>query len=162
MPLRPPLVLSVCGRFVCVEPPHPTHHATAHFSRAVVTKDGVVSVSGTGAGHCGDAACSPRRGGAADETRWALENVAHVLEYCRTDWRGVFKVTMLISDKTFYNDCNAAYVDFLQKSNVAHLPMRTCALWGVPTDMKVGFACEAYLSDESAAALFERARAASA
>ena len=140
MSKRAATAASACGRIAFLEPPNPTHHASPYFSRAVVV-NGVVHVSGTGAGNHPDG--TPRRGTAAEEAKWAYENVTHVLRQAGTSWDHVFRVTMLISEKHFYDACNRAYLECLPDPNCP--PMRTTTLWGVPTDMKVGFACEALL-----------------
>ena len=139
--------VSKCGRTVFVEPPNPTHPAVSFFSRAVIT-NGTVHVSGTGAGTNPDG--TPRRGTAAQETVWAMENLKFILRECGSDLESVFRVTMLISDKAHYGPCNQAYLNggFFDKHK---MPMRTTTMWGYDGDMKVGFACEAYVnnSDES-------------
>lgn len=143
---RAPTSVSACGRITFCEPANPTHHATKYFSRAVVA-NGIVHVSGTGPGH--DAVTgAPRRGTAADEAAWAMENVRHILRECGSDLAFVFRVTMLLTDRADYNECNEAYLKFF---DAAQPPMRTCALWGVPADAKVAFACEALLAPGDAA-----------
>ena len=132
--------VSGCGRIGFREPPNDTHHASPYFSRASLV-NGVVRVSGTGAGTHADG--TPRRGTAAQEARWAMENVDKILRECGSNLESVYQVTMLVGEKGFYAECNREYLTFFDP---ARLPMRTCAVWGVPTDMKVGFACEALLA----------------
>ena len=107
------------------------------FSRAV-RAGGMVYVSGASAPH--DPARGIHRGATpADEVRNALTFVASLLAEAGSDLDHVVQVTMLISDRTDYAACNAEYVKFFPRG----LPARHTALFGVPTDARVGFACAA-------------------
>jgi len=50
----------------------------------------------------------------------------------------VVNVTMLLSSKDDYKECNEEYVKWWPAES---LPTRATALWGVPTEAKVGFSC---------------------
>ena len=107
------------------------------FSRAV-RAGGMVWVSGHSAPH------DPERGvhrGAtpADEVRNALAFIADLLREAGSDLSQVVQVTMLISNRADYAACNAEYV----KHFPGGLPARHTALFGVPTEALVGFACVA-------------------
>jgi 2-iminobutanoate/2-iminopropanoate deaminase len=104
------------------------------FSRATRAA-GLVFVSGTSAGPDGRGA--PRAGTAAEETRWALENVARILRAASTSMERVVQVTLLIQDPADYAEINAEYVTHFPRG----LPARHTARFGVPTTAKVAFAC---------------------
>jgi 2-iminobutanoate/2-iminopropanoate deaminase len=110
---------------------------TRPFSRFVKAA-GMIWVSGHSAPH------DPERGihrGAtpADEVRNALALIASLLTEAGSSLDRVVQVTMLISDRADYAACNAEYV----KHFPGGLPARHTALFGVPTDARVGFACVA-------------------
>jgi 2-iminobutanoate/2-iminopropanoate deaminase len=110
---------------------------TRPFSR-LVKAAGMIWVSGHSAPH------DPERGihrGAtpADEVRNALALIASLLTEAGSSLDRVVQVTMLISDRADYAACNAEYV----KHFPGGLPARHTALFGVPTDARVGFACVA-------------------
>ena len=105
------------------------------FSRAVKAA-GLVWVSGHSAPH--DPARGIHRGATpAEEVRNALAFIAGLLEEAGSSLDRVVQVTMLISDRTDYAACNAEYV----KHFPGGLPARHTALFGVPTEARVGFAC---------------------
>jgi len=104
------------------------------FSRATRAA-GLVFVSGTSAGS--DAEGRPRRGTAAEETRWALENVAAILRAAGSSLERVVQVTLLITDPGDYHEINAEYVTHFPHG----LPARHTARFGVPTTARVAFAC---------------------
>jgi 2-iminobutanoate/2-iminopropanoate deaminase len=108
--------------------------APGAFSRATRAA-GLVFVSGTGAGN--DIGGTPRAGTAAEETRWALENVAAILRAAGTSLERVVQVTLLITDPADYHAINAEYVKHFPRG----LPARHTARFGVPTTAKVAFAC---------------------
>jgi 2-iminobutanoate/2-iminopropanoate deaminase len=107
------------------------------FSR-VVKAGGLVWVSGHSAPH--DPARGIFRGDTpADEVRNALTYVAGLLAEAGSSLDRVVQVTMLISDRADYAACNAEYVKHFPHG----LPARHTALFGVPTEARVGFACVA-------------------
>jgi 2-iminobutanoate/2-iminopropanoate deaminase len=107
------------------------------FSRAV-RAGGLVWVSGHSAPH--DPARGIHRGEtAAEQVRNALGFMAVLLAEAGSSLDRVVQVTMLISDRADYAACNAEYV----KHFPGGLPARHTALFGVPTEAKVGFACVA-------------------
>lgn len=107
------------------------------FSRAVKA-GGLVWVSGHSAPH--DPARGIHRGEtAAEQVRNALGFIAGLLAEAGSGLDRVVQVTMLISDRADYAACNAEYV----KHFPGGLPARHTALFGVPTEAKVGFACVA-------------------
>jgi len=107
------------------------------FSRAV-RAGGMVWVSGHSAPH--DPARGVFRGATpAEEVRNALGFIAELLRQAGSDLSQVVQVTMLISDRADYAACNAEYV----KHFPGGLPARHTALFGVPTEARVGFACVA-------------------
>jgi 2-iminobutanoate/2-iminopropanoate deaminase len=108
--------------------------APGAFSRATRAA-GLVFVSGTGAGN--DIGGAPREGTAAQQTRWALENVAAILRAAGSSLDRVVQVTLLIQDPADYHEMNAEYVRHFPKG----LPARHTARFGVPTAAKVAFAC---------------------
>lgn len=107
------------------------------FSRAV-RAGGMVWVSGHSAPH--DPANGIHRGDTpAEEVRNALAFIDSLLRQAGSSLTEVVQVTMLISDRADYAACNAEYV----KHFPAGLPARHTALFGVPTEARVGFACMA-------------------
>ena len=108
--------------------------APGAFSRATRAA-GLVFVSGTGAGN--DIGGAPRPGTAAEQTRWALENVAAILWAAGSSLDRVVQVTLLIQDPADYHEINAEYVTHFPQG----LPARHTARFGVPTAAKVAFAC---------------------
>ncbi len=107
------------------------------FSRAVKA-GGLVWVSGHSAPH--DPARGIHRGDTpAEQVRNALAFIAGLLEEAGSSLDRVVQVTMLISDRADYAACNAEYV----KHFPGGLPARHTAMFGVPTEAKVGFACVA-------------------
>lgn len=105
------------------------------FSRAVKA-GGMVWVSGHSAPH--DPARGIHRGeSAAEQVRNALAFIAGLLAEAGSGLDRVVQVTMLISDRADYAACNAEYVKHFPNG----LPARHTALFGVPTEAKVGFAC---------------------
>ena len=71
--------------------------------------------------------------------RNALGFISTLLAEAGSSLDRVVQVTMLISDRADYAACNAEYV----KHFTGGLPARHTALFGVPTDARVGFACVA-------------------
>jgi 2-iminobutanoate/2-iminopropanoate deaminase len=118
--------------------------APGAFSRATRAA-GLVFVSGTGAGN--DIGGTPREGTAAQQTRWALENVAAILRAAGSSLDRVAQVTLLIQDPADYHEINAEYVTHFPKG----LPARHTARFGVPTAAKVAFACIALGPDAAQA-----------
>lgn len=107
------------------------------FSRAVKA-GGMVWISGHSAPH--DPARGIHRGEtAADQVRNALTFIAGLLAEVGSSLDRVVQVTMLISDRADYAACNTEYVKHFPNG----LPARHTALFGVPTEAKVGFACVA-------------------
>ncbi len=107
------------------------------FSRALKA-GGLVWVSWHSAPH--DPSRGIHRGATpAEEVRNALGFIATILAEAGTSLDRVVQVTMLISDRADYAACNAEYV----KHFPGGLPARHTALFGVPTDARVGFACVA-------------------
>ena len=115
---------------------HPPEPGEARpFTRAV-RAGGMVYVSGHSAPH------EPSRGihrGAtpAEEVRNALTFIAGLLEEAGSSLDRVVQVTMLITDRADYAACNAEYVKHFPKGP----PARYTALFGVPTEARVGFSC---------------------
>jgi len=109
------------------------------FSRAT-RAGGLVFVSGTGAGN--DIGGAPREGTAAEQTRWALEDVAAILRATGSSLDRVVQATL--SD---YHEIKAEYVGHFPKG----LPARHTARFGAPTAAEVAFACIA-LGPEAARA----------
>ena len=118
----------------------PDAPAPGAFSRATRAA-GLVFVSGTSAGP--DANGRPRAGTAADETRWALDNIAAILRAAGSSLDRVVQVTLLITDPADYREINAEYVTHFPRG----LPARHTARFGVPTTAKVAFACIALAPD---------------
>jgi 2-iminobutanoate/2-iminopropanoate deaminase len=112
----------------------PDAQAPGAFSRATRAA-GLIFVSGTGAGR--DTGGTPRAGTAAEETRWALQNVEAVLRSAGSSLDRVVQVTMLITDTADYQEINEEYVRHFARG----LPARHTARFGVPTSAKVAFAC---------------------
>lgn len=105
------------------------------FSRAVKA-GGMVWVSGHSAPH--DPARGIHRGDtAAEQVRNALTFIAGLLAEAGSSLDRVVQVTMLITDRADYAACNAEYVKHFPNG----LPARHTALFGVPTEARVGFAC---------------------
>jgi 2-iminobutanoate/2-iminopropanoate deaminase len=112
------------------------------FSRAV-RAGGMVWVSGASAPH--DPARGVHRGATpAEEVRNSLTFIAALLEEAGSGLDRVVQVTMLISDRADYAACNAEYVKFFPGG----LPARHTALFGVPTEARVGFACVALAREQ--------------
>ena len=121
----------------------PEPGATRPFSRAVKA-GGMVWVSGHSAPH--DPARGIHRGATpAEEVRNALGFIAGILAKAGSGLDRVVQVTMLISDRADYAACNAEYV----KHFPGGLPARHTALFGVPTEARVGFACVALVDQRS-------------
>ena len=118
----------------------PDAPAPGAFSRATRAA-GLVFVSGTSAGP--DASGRPRAGTAAEEARWALENIAAILRAAGSSLDRVVQVTLLITDPADYREINAEYVTHFPRG----LPARHTARFGVPTTAKVAFACIALAPD---------------
>ena len=117
------------------DPPNPGE--TRPFSRAVKA-GGMIWVSGHSAPH--DPARGIHRGETAgDEVRNVLAFIAKLLAEAGSSLDRVVQVTMLITDRADYAACNAEYV----KHFPGGLPARHTALFGVPTQARVGFACVA-------------------
>lgn len=105
------------------------------FSRAVKA-GGMVWISGHSAPH--DPARGIHRGDtAAEQVRNALTFIAGLLAEAGSSLDQVVQITMLITDRADYAACNAEYVKHFPNG----LPARHTALFGVPTEAKVGFAC---------------------
>ncbi len=122
----------------------PDAPAPGAFSRATRAA-GLVFVSGTGAGN--DIGGKAREGTAAEQTRWALENVAAILAAAGSSLERVVQVTLLIQDPADYHEINAEYVKHFPNG----LPARHTARFGVPTTAKVAFACIALASEAARA-----------
>jgi 2-iminobutanoate/2-iminopropanoate deaminase len=120
----------------------PDAPAPGAFSRATRAA-GLVFVSGTGAGN--DIGGQARQGTAGEQTRWALENVAAILDSAGSSLERVVQMTLLIQDPADYHEINAEYVRHFPRG----LPARHTARFGVPTTAKVAFACIA-LAPEAA------------
>ena len=138
------------GRFSAAYTPHvieflnpPDAPAPGAFSRATRAA-GLVFVSGTGAGN--DTGGAAREGTAAQQTRWALENVERILIAAGSSLERVVQVTLLIQDPADYHEINAEYVRHFPRG----LPARHTARFGVPTAAKVAFACIALGPDAAA------------
>ena len=121
----------------------PDAPAPGAFSRATRAA-GLVFVSGTGAGN--DIGGVPREGTAAQQTRWALENVEAILKAAGSSLDRVVQVTLLIQDPADYHEINAEYVMHFPNG----LPARHTARFGVPAKAKVAFACIALGPDAAA------------
>ena len=138
------------GRFSAAYTPHvieflnpPDAPAPGAFSRATRAA-GLVFVSGTGAGN--DTGGAARAGTAAQQTRWALENVERILIGAGSSLDRVVQVTLLIQDPADYHEINAEYVRHFPGG----LPARHTARFGVPTAAKVAFASIALGPDAAA------------
>jgi len=114
--------------------------APGAFSRATRAA-GLVFVSGTGAGN--DIGGTAREGTAAEQTRWALQNVEAILHAAGSSLDRVVQMTLLIQDPADYQEINTEYVQHFPKG----LPARHTARFGVPTTAKVAFACIALAPD---------------
>ena len=111
------------------------------FSRAV-RAGGLVFVSGHTAPH--DPARGIHRGATPEEeVRNSLAFIAGLLAEAGSSLERVVQVTMLISDRADYAACNREYVKHFPNG----LPARHTALFGVPTEARVGFACVALAGD---------------
>lgn len=122
-----------------IAPPEPG--ARRPFSRAT-RAGGLVFVSGHSAPH--DPAHGVHRGEtAAEQTRNALAMVRSILREAGSDLDRVVQMTMLITDPSDYEACNAEYVKHFPNG----LPARHTARFGVPTEAKVAFACIALAGD---------------
>lgn len=111
------------------------------FSR-VARAGGMIFVSGHTAPH--DPGNGIHRGDTpGEEVRNALAHISALLEDAGSDLTRVVQVTMLITDRQDYDALNAEYV----KHFPAGLPARHAALFGVPTEARVGFACIALAKD---------------
>jgi 2-iminobutanoate/2-iminopropanoate deaminase len=103
---------------------------------------GLVFVSGHSAPH--DPARGIIRGEtAADQVREALQTLADILQAAGSNLDRIVQMTMLITDRADYAACNAEYVRHFPNG----LPARHTALFGVPTEAKVGFACIALAAE---------------
>lgn len=112
------------------------------FSREV-RAGGMVYVSGHSAPH--DPANGIHRGETpAEEVRNALAFIASLLEEAGSRLDLVVQATMLISDRKDYAALNAEYVKHFPNG----LPARHTAVFGVPTDARVGFACVALPAED--------------
>jgi len=110
------------------------------FSRAV-RAGGMIWVSGHSAPH--DPARGIHRGATpAEEVRNALAFIENLLRQAGSSLAQVVQVTMLISDRADYAACNTEYVRHFPGG----LPARHTALFGVPTEARVGFACIALVA----------------
>lgn len=78
----------------------------------------------------------------ADEVRHAISYMAGLLTDAGSSLDRVVQVTMLINDKADYAALNAEYVHHFPNG----LPARHTAMFGVPTDARVAFACVAVAS----------------
>jgi 2-iminobutanoate/2-iminopropanoate deaminase len=105
------------------------------FSRA--TRAGnLVFVSGHAAPH--DPALGIHRGATvADEVRNALAMIQDILTEMGSSLERVVQMTMLITDPSDYEECNAEYI----KHFPGGLPARHTARFGVPTEARVAFSC---------------------
>ncbi|HRD75577.1 MAG TPA: RidA family protein [Hyphomicrobiaceae bacterium] len=111
------------------------------FSRAAKA-NGMVWVSGHSAPH--DPARGVLRGATPqEEVRNALSEVARILGEAGSSLDLVVQMTMLISRREDYQACNEEYVRHFPKG----LPARHTALFGVPSEARVAFACVALLPD---------------
>ena len=105
------------------------------FSAATLA-GGLVFVSGHSAPH--DPENGVHRGQTpAEEVRNALGKIASVLEKAGSALGRIVQMTMLIRDRADYAACNAEYV----KHFPGGLPARHTALFGVPGEARVAFAC---------------------
>jgi 2-iminobutanoate/2-iminopropanoate deaminase len=97
---------------------------------------GLIFVSGHAAPH--DLAKGIHRGATiTDEVRNALTMIQGILIEMGSSLEQVVQVTMLITDPSDYEACNAEYV----KHFPGGLPARHTARFGVPTDARVAFSC---------------------
>ncbi|MGI4951467.1 MAG: RidA family protein [Janthinobacterium lividum] len=114
---------------------------TRPFSQAT-RAGGLVFVSGHSAPH--DPAHGIIRGTtAADQVQEALQTLSDILQAAGSSLDRIVQVTMLITDRADYAACNAEYVRHFPNG----LPARHTALFGVPTEAKVGFACIALAAE---------------
>ena len=118
----------------------PAADSARPFSRAT-RAGGLIFVSGHAAPH--DPARGIHRGASVgDEVRNALAMVQGILREMNSGLEQVVQVTMLISDPSDYEACNAEYV----KHFPGGLPARQTVRFGVPTDARVAFSCIAVAS----------------
>jgi len=82
-----------------------------HYSQAVVY-GGVVYVAGQ-LGRAPDAAAGDDPGGAADQTRQALLNVAAVLEAAGSGLGRVVQMTVYVTDISLWGEVNEAYAQVM-------------------------------------------------
>ena len=80
----------------------------------------------------------------AEEVRNALAFIATLLEEASSRLDLVAQATMLISDRKDYAALNAEYAKHFPNG----LPARHTAVFGVPTDARVGFACVALPAED--------------
>lgn len=107
------------------------------FSRAV-SAGGMIYISGHSAPH--DPQNGIFRGDTpAEEVRNAIKYIATILTDANSALEKVVQVTMLINDKADYAALNAEYKRYFPNG----LPARHTALFGVPTQARVAFACVA-------------------
>jgi 2-iminobutanoate/2-iminopropanoate deaminase len=103
---------------------------------AAVRAGGLLFVSGRSAPH--DPARGIHRGATAGEqVAESLSLIDQILREAGSDLSRIVQVTMLITDMSDYDACNAEYVNHFP----AGLPARHTVRFGVPTEAKVGFAC---------------------
>jgi 2-iminobutanoate/2-iminopropanoate deaminase len=113
----------------------PAADSSRPFSRAT-RAGGLIFVSGHAAPH--DPANGVHRGATvADEVRNALAMIQGILAELGSGLEQVVQVTMLITNPSDYEACNAEYV----KHFPGGLPARHTARFGVPTDARVAFSC---------------------
>lgn len=111
------------------------------FSGATVC-NGFVFVSGRSAPH--DPALGIFRGDTPQqEVANALSLIDSILQRSGASLRSVVQMTMLISSREDYDACNEEYVKHFPDG----LPARHTAMFGVPTQARVGFACIAVQDD---------------
>lgn len=118
----------------------PEPGSTRAFTRAV-RAGGMVYISGHSAPH--DPANGVFRGETpAEEVRNALAFISQLLEEAGSRLDLVVQATMLITDRKDYAALNAEYV----KHFPGGLPARHTAMFGVPTEARVGFSCVALVA----------------
>lgn len=97
---------------------------------------GLIFVSGRTAPH--DPETGVFRGHtAAEQVGQALALIDSVLKSAGSNLQHIVQMTMLISEPSDYDECNAAYLKWFPNE----LPARHTVRFGVPTSAKVGFAC---------------------
>lgn len=118
------------------------------FSRSVVA-GGHVYVSGVGGGAGDTGGPAATAFSVQDETDDALRNVERVLLEAGSNVDHLVNVTMLLTDRQYYEDANRAYVAFFHQRGLSdRLPARATALWGVPTELRVAFCAVALQAEE--------------